>query len=249
MKKIFKHITLLLIALLLLTACRKTFWCDGGRKTGKTISPGAFHTIVCGNYTRTQIIPSDDYRIQYTVGEKLASQVNISLKDSVLTVKLDAHCLLRNPENALQVKIFAPDLKVIRNASIYEVFSTDTLKYRHLKLISENFNDPGALNAGTFRLLVHNEKLDIVANGISVFNLKGKTKNLFIGFYGNHPRFEGENLTVQHLVIHHNSTNDILANPVQSAEGDMYSTGDLILYHRPPVLQINRHYKGRIIFR
>ncbi len=232
-----------------LASCRKTYLCNEENPKTLSLSPGPFHTVVCGKYTKTRIIPTNQYKVELVAGEKLLDNVKIKLKDSILYISLNAYCLLRDSARALHVNIFAPNLKTIRNASAFEVYSTEYLPFEYLKLISENYSEPEALNSGNFKLKINNRQLDIIANGSSTFYVEGNTQKLFIGFYGNMPRFEGTRLTVSELEVHHNSANDILIKPLHSAKGDLYSTGDLILYHHPAVMEIRTHYTGKVIFR
>jgi len=66
-------------------------------------------------------------------------------------------------------------------------------------------------------------------------------------FFSGIGRFEGRNLVAQKVEIYHRGSNDIIVNPIQELKGDLYGTGNLISINTPPVLEVVRHYQGRLI--
>ncbi len=62
-------------------------------------------------------------------------------------------------------------------------------------------------------------------------------------------RFEGQNFKAQNVTVSHVSSNDLLIHPVQIIKGTIHSTGDLILYNKPPVVEVDEQSVGKLIFK
>ena len=69
-----------------------------------------------------------------------------------------------------------------------------------------------------------------------------------ISFAAGISRFEGANLVAQNVVFWNRSSNDIIVNPQQSLTGRITGTGHVISVTRPPVVDVQEVYKGRLIF-
>ena len=69
-----------------------------------------------------------------------------------------------------------------------------------------------------------------------------------VGFYAGNSRFEGANLEAQNVVISHRGTNDMIVNPQQSLKGVIRSYGNLISKNKPPIIEVDVLFKGRLIF-
>jgi hypothetical protein len=78
--------------------------------------------------------------------------------------------------------------------------------------------------------------------------ISGFVNNLFIGFYSGDARFEGANLVAQNIDIFQRSSNDMIVNPQQSLTGEIRGTGDVISLNRPPIIDIEEFYTGKLIF-
>jgi hypothetical protein len=78
--------------------------------------------------------------------------------------------------------------------------------------------------------------------------ISGFVNNLFIGFYSGDTRFEGANLIAQNIDIFQRSSNDMIVNPQQSLTGEIRGTGDVISLNRPPIVEVEEFYTGKLIF-
>ena len=58
----------------------------------------------------------------------------------------------------------------------------------------------------------------------------------------------GRDLIAQTVDIQHRGTNKIIVNPQQLLKGEIRSTGDVISVNRPPVVDVETFYSGRLIF-
>ena len=79
--------------------------------------------------------------------------------------------------------------------------------------------------------------------------MKGKTTNLNMDFTDGDSRFEGQNFKAQKITVSHVSSNDILIYPIESLKASIHSTGDLILYNEPLVIDVDEQSVGRLIIK
>jgi hypothetical protein len=68
-----------------------------------------------------------------------------------------------------------------------------------------------------------------------------------LNVYAGNGKFRGRNLQAQDIKIFHRGSNDMEIAPVQSLEGTITGTGNVILYNVPPVINISELYTGRLI--
>ncbi|MDC9724009.1 MAG: DUF2807 domain-containing protein [Urechidicola sp.] len=121
------------------------------------------------------------------------------------------------------------------------------LTYPTLRLLSEDYQS-NFLNIGDFHITINNTNLSITANGISNFYIDGQTNNLNVGFFAGDSRFEGKNLLAENVNITHKSSNDMLVNPQEKIEGNIYSLGDVRAFNQPTTIDVTEHYHGRLLF-
>ena len=106
------------------------------------------------------------------------------------------------------------------------------------------------LSVGDWYLNIKNQSVKIWGNGIAVFYLEGTTNNLELNFSDGDTRFEGENFKAEHINVRQVSSNDVIVYPVQSLKGSIHSTGDVISYNKPPIVEVTvlNNY-GNLIFK
>ena len=101
---------------------------------------------------------------------------------------------------------------------------------------------------GDFNINVNTQNLSVIANNLSVFTISGSTEKLSVGFYAGLCEFKGADLIAQEVTIFQRSSHDIIVNPQQSLKVDIRSVGDVISIHRPPVVEVEEYYSGRLLF-
>ena len=62
-------------------------------------------------------------------------------------------------------------------------------------------------------------------------------------------RFEGKNFKARHISLSHISSNDLLIYPVESLKASIHSTGNLIVYNKPPTIDVDELSIGNLIFK
>ena len=202
-------------------------------------------------WERVQLIitQGETQRVIIETGENLLNEIKLTVLDSVLTVSDRNSCNFVREYDVTKVYITSPNIKQIRNSSGLTVESRGVLRYPFLDLVSEDRLSLGEYHIdGDFRLNLDVDWLNINANGVSRFYLTGKTWGGFFGLYGGDVRVEAENLEVQQLSFYQRSTNKMIVNPKQLIRGQIRGIGDVISKNRPPIVEVEELYTGRLIF-
>jgi len=92
------------------------------------------------------------------------------------------------------------------------------------------------------------QSLSVIANNLSRFTISGSTETLFVGFYTGLCAFNGMDFIAQDVSIVQRSSHDIIVNPQQSLKGEIRSVGDVISIQKPPVVEVEEYYSGRLLF-
>lgn len=209
-----------------------------------------FDKVIVHERIELIITEGNDQKVVIESGKNLLTDITAEVINNELVLTNNNTCNFFRDYDLTKVYLTSPNLKVIRNASEYNVSSKGVLTYPSLKLISIG-NKTELLPIGNWHLTIENESLAIQSNGIAVFYINGFTNNLDIDFFDiNDSRFEGENLKAQHIKIRQISSNDMIIFPVQSLKGSIHSTGDVISYNKPPIVEVTllNNY-GNLIFK
>ncbi|HLW62705.1 MAG TPA: DUF2807 domain-containing protein [Flavobacterium sp.] len=241
--------SIVLLLLLIIAGCSGEDACFS--KKGDTVSQenfiAAFHTIDIPMNVSAEIIPSENYKLEIHSFENRIEILSFSVKDSVLTIKNDLSCtMLKSYETAL-LKIHSPTLKEIHSRTQFRVYSSDTLRYPDLFLISSIPNEESA--STHFDLKINNQKLAIEDNQVAFFELKGKTDFFDIGFYGANSTLDARHLIAKKINVYHRSNQNIHLFPKNNIQGTIASVGHIYLYNKPDTLEISRLYSGEVIYK
>lgn len=202
-------------------------------------------------FERIELIIKDDpiQKVVVETGEYLLNDIKVEVKDGRLILKNNNACNLTRDYGITKVYVNTPNINEIQNSSGLSVKSDGVLNFANLRLVSEDFNSQGVTHTdGDFDLQVNSNRIDIVFNNLSNIFISGSVNNLFIGFYSGDSRFEGANLIAQNIDIFQRSSNDMIINPQQSLTGEIRGTGDVISLNRPPIVNVEEFYTGRLIF-
>ncbi|WP_442844480.1 head GIN domain-containing protein [Leeuwenhoekiella sp. H156] len=242
-----------LVAFLLLLSCdsEKGLNCfqAPGERVAIEYTLENFNKIVVEERLQLIVKQGAEQKVVLETGENLVNDIEISVSDGVLTLFNDNGCNLVRDYNISRVVVTTPNLTEIRNASGYEVQSEGVLTFNALTLTSEDLEEEDLYHKdGDFRLELDVNTLNITANGLSNFFISGKAENANLEFLEGDIRFEGADFEVQNLEVFHRGTNKVIVNPIQALRGRVLSTGDLISVNRPPVVEVEETYTGRLIF-
>lgn len=207
----------------------------------------SFDRILIHEGVELLIKEGDTQMVVVESGANLIGNVTVEVVNNQLIAKDNNGCNLVRDYGLTKIIVTSPNIVEIRNSSEQAVHSDGTLNYPTLRLLSEDYQS-SFLNIGDFYVTINNTKLSITANGISNFYISGQTTNLNVGFFAGDSRFEGKNLIATNVNITHKSSNDILVNPQEKIEGDIFSLGDVRAFNQPAIIDVIEHYHGRLIF-
>jgi hypothetical protein len=191
-----------------------------------------------------------EQQVEIETGEFLRPEVSAKVEGETLILRDTNDCNFFREYGTTTVYVTAPNIEAIRSSTGFPIRSDGVLGYTSLSLISESFNNPESETTdGSFELDVATQNLSIVANGIAYFQLSGTTSNLNVTISAGDSRIEAENLIAQEVIFDQRGSNDIRVNPQQLLRGLIRGTGDVISFNRPPVIEVEEIFRGRLIFR
>lgn len=244
--KLIKNLSLLIF--ILFVSCNpKDCFQSTGTIIQKEIEVTDFTKILVGDEISLVIKQGNTQKVIIETGENLIDEVNVEVIDGKLFMEDSNSCNITREFGITKIIVTAPNITEIRSNTSRTISSDGILGYNNLILFSEDFSEDTTVIAD-FDLNVNTTSLTIVANGNSVFKIKGNTTNLSVGFFAGSSRFEGENLIANNVNITQKSTNDILVNPVNKIEGTIFSLGDVICYNHPTIVNVIELYTGELIF-
>jgi len=202
-------------------------------------------------YERTQLIiqQGESHRVVVESGENLLNDIEATVTDGLLELRNENGCNLVRDYGITKIFVTAPNITKIRNSSGLAVESIGTLQFPQLALISEDQENEDEFHIdGDFRLTLDVDNLTIIANGLSNFYLNGSALQADFGLFAGDGRIEAGDLTIQNLVIFQRSTQHMIVNPQQAILGTIYGLGDVIAKTRPPIVEVEELYTGKLIF-
>lgn len=176
-------------------------------------------------------------KVVVETGENLQPEIDVQVINDELIIRNYNECNFFREYGITTVYVTVPNLTAIRNASELDVTSDGVLTFPNLYLRSSGEKND-FLAIGDWHLNLNNQNIRIWSNGISVFYLKGETEKLDILFSDGDTRFEGQELHAKKISVKNVSSNDMLIYPTEEVKGTIHSTGDVILYHVPPVMEV-----------
>ncbi len=189
-------------------------------------------------------------KVEIETGEFLINEVSAILEGDRLLLRNENGCNLFRDYAVTTFYITSPNISSIRSSTGLLIRSDGVLTYPNLSLISESFNNPESETTdGSFDLTLATDTVSIVVNGIAYFKLSGTTTDFNITIAAGDSRIEAENLLAQNVIMNHRGSNDILANPLVSVSGLISGTGDVICFNRPPTIEVEEIFNGRLLFK
>ena len=246
-----KLLFILLIALFAGCDSEKAWDCfkSEGTIVQREIVVPAFSKILVWDRTKLFVQQGEEQKVVIESGENLIGNVKVSVVDGKLEIHNDTSCNLARDYGTIKVYVTSPNITEIRSSTGYLIESIGTLNYPELALLSEDHKSGGEYHTdGDFRLDLDVENLTVTANGMSKFYLSGKTSTANFGLFAGDCRIYSEELIVQHLELFHRSSGPMVVNPQQSIKGKIVSVGDVISKNRPPVVEVEELYRGRLVF-
>ncbi|WP_158975665.1 head GIN domain-containing protein [Cellulophaga sp. L1A9] len=249
-----KKYSILFLVFSLLLGCNSENASDCFQKSGDIIqeelSLEDFSQITIFEGVKLVIKQADEQKVVLETGENLINDIRVEVIDNRLVAYNDNSCNLVRDYGLTTLYVSSPNISEIRSSTGFLIKSDGALEYPSLSLLSESFGVPEAETTdGEFDIEVNNTSVNIVSNGIAFFKVSGVTNNLSVVFAAGDSRLEAENLIANNVNINHRGSNDMLVNPQESLKGKLLSTGDVISYSKPAVVEVEELYKGELIYR
>jgi hypothetical protein len=225
--------------------CIKT----SGEIISEEFTVDTFEEIIVYERIKLFIEQGDEYKVKIETGENLRENVFAEVINNRLQLRNENSCNLFRDYEITKIYVTTPTLNWLQNSSGSAIESIGRLNFPELWLRSFNQErDPNIHTNGDFILDLEVENLRITNDNISNHFLTGNAENVNLFFANGDGRLEAGDLIVQHYDILHRGTNKLIVNPQQSLKGDIFGFGDVISKNRPPEVDIEVHYTGRLIF-
>lgn len=241
-----------ILILFLIIACDSENAGDCFQKTGAIIQQekvvNTFDKILVNRDIELIIKDAIEQKVVIETGENLLNDVEAVVVDGKLILTDNNTCNYVRDYGITKVYISSPNITEIRSSTQYDIRSDGVLTYPSLTVLSEDFNAPDTFTSANFKLEIDNETFRLVFNNLSNCFISGRTTNLNITFAAGTSRFEGRHLIAQNVQLWSRSSNDMIVNPQQEIKGLISGTGDVISVNRPPIVEVDEKYKGRLIF-
>ncbi len=241
-----------ILILLLVFACDSENAGDCFQKTGSIIqqevSVDTFDKILVNRDIELVIKEGSTQKVIIETGGNLLNDVKAIVIDGKLILTDNNNCNYVRGYGITKVYVTSPNITEIRSSTQYDVRSDGVLTYPNLTVLSEDFGAPDTFTNANFRLQIDNNSFRLVFNNLSNCFISGKTNSLDITFAAGTSRFEGRDLIAENIQIWNRSSNDMIVNPQQEIKGKISGTGNVISVNKPPVVEVEEVYKGRLIF-
>lgn len=249
-----KNSILLLIGIIVLTACNGDNVPDCFQNAGDTIREEVdlpdFSRITVFENVRLVLRQGPVQQVTVETGEFLRNEISTTVEEGRLLLRNENNCNFTRDFGLTTIFVTAPNITEIRSSTGLEVNSDGVLSYPTLALLSESFLVPEANTTdGSFDLELASENVSIVTNGIAFFKLRGSTTNLSITISAGDSRVEARDLQAENIQLDHRGTNNILVSPQQSINGVIRGLGDVEAFNRPPEINVEELFRGRLLFK
>ena len=237
--------------MLLFCGCENPADCvkSTGPITSKVFDGLTFDKILVNRGILVVIKEGDFYKVEVRTGENLINDIQVTVSERMLTLSDNTTCNWTREYGATVVYITAPNLTDIFSKTEKSIISDGILSYNFLHLVSmDTFDGYSGIGTGDFILQIQNENLIVSNNNVSRFFITGTADNMEVNFYESGGIFHGENMLANTIKVYHRGTNDVILHPLDAITGDIFNIGNVICVFRPPTVQVQQHYEGRLIF-
>lgn len=187
-------------------------------------------------------------KVEIETGKNLMPEILVNVIDGELILTNENTCNFVRDYNLTKVIVTSPNLTTIRNASELPIYSIGVLTYPQLYLRSTG-EKGNFLSVGDFHLNIENQQVRIWGNGIATFFLEGFTIDLYVNFSNGDTRFEGKDFIANNIDVQNTSSNDMLVHPLDEITGAIRSTGDVVSYNIPLIIEVEQPSVGKLIFK
>lgn len=242
------------LSLLLLTGCNTEDAPDcfqtAGRIVEKEIPVEPFDELIVYKNINLFIEQGEEHKVIVETGENLMSEISAEVVDGRLILRNDNSCNFVRDYNITDIHVTVPDLTWLQNAGNRLIKSEGELHFPNIWLRSLNQERAkGVYTVGDFDLYLVSDYVRVTGDDFSNFFLQGETDYLNLFMANGDGRVEARDLVAGTVEIQHRGTNKLIVNPQEMLKGEIRSTGDVISVNRPPVVEVEVFYSGKLIFK
>jgi hypothetical protein len=247
MKKLIKIV--LTLSFLITISCGISEDCfkGNGNRITQTFPLENFDKIKVYDGVGLVIKEGANYEVKVETSDNIIDNLDVKMEGSMLIVKDNSTCNIARDYGQTIVYVTAPNLEEIHSKTDQDIRSDGLLNYPFLRLFSMDLSD-GA-GTGDFYLVVNSNFISIESNNVSNFTISGNTIDMNVFFAWGNGKFNGSNLIVSStLSFFHRGSNDMVFFPINVLNGNIYSTGNVIIKNEPiENPNVNRFNSGNLI--
>jgi hypothetical protein len=255
MKQLLKKSLLILpfLSLMFFMACNTEDAPDcfqtAGSMIEKELQVGAFEELMVYENIELFIEQGEEHKVIVKTGENLMNEISAEIIDGRLILRNGNSCNFVRDYNLTSIYVTVPNLTWLQNAGNRVVKSVGELHFPDIWLRSLNQEDSNEVyTVGDFDLHLVSDYVRVTGDDFSNFFLQGETDYLDLYIANGDGRVEAQELAAGTVEIQHRGTNKLFVNPQQVLRGEIRSTGDVIFVNRPPVVEVETFYSGKLIF-
>lgn len=247
-----KKFSVVMILFWMLSGCEKPSDCieSTGAIIIKDVAVQPFNKIKVYRGIEVVITDGPETKVQIEAGKNFIDNVSVTQNGDQLIFKDEASCNWVRSYGRVKILVTTPTLEEVYSKTDRNISSNGVLTFPILRLKAFDKDGDGETGAGTgdFHIQVNNSQLVIENNNVSRYYISGQTHNALLNLYFGDGRIEAENLVVQTVNVFHRGSNDMIVKPIQSLQGKIVSTGNIILKNTPPIVEVEELYQGRVIY-
>lgn len=243
----------LLFFLLFLNACDREDAPDCFRSPGgiiqKQVDADPFKEVIVYGKIKLFLEQGEEQGVIIESGKNIIEGVTAEVENGRLSIRDKSNCSFFRETHVTNVYVTTPDLTWVMNASNKTIESLGLLKFPLIRLRSNNNqNNPEIYTNGDFKLELESQAILLDGDDFSNFYISGKTAYLSASFWAGDGRLEAAGLEADSVKVFHRGTNKMIVNPQLKLEGEIRSTGDVISVTRPPEVNVQTYYTGKLVF-
>lgn len=244
-----KHLFRLVIVFFMLTSCDSETANSCVRTSGSIVKHQiedlpTFNRIKIEEGIELILAQSTEHKIEVEAGSNLINDISVEVIDGELIIKNNLSCNWLREYASAKAYVTFVELNQIYSVSQYKVHSGQLLSFDHIELASGVYQEG---ISSEFELEIQSNHLTIQSNDASYFKISGTSNSMYIAFWAGVPRIEAPNFLVHTIDVFQRSSNDMILHPIEAINGNIYSTGNIILKNIPNTINVAQHYTGKLI--
>lgn len=197
-----------------------------------------------------------EYEVKIETRDNIKDNIEVRLQGDMLIIKDNSTCNIARDYGVTTVYVTIPDGTIkplvqaleLHSKTEQKIFSEGILHSQIIRLFSMGDDGDGSGSSDFYINIETSGQLVVETNSTSNFYINGYCNNMLLNFYFGDSRFYGENFEVETIKIFQRGSNDMIVKPIQRIEGQILSTGNVILKNIPPEIEVEELFSGRLFY-